>query len=255
MKLRHFAPPALVLAALCSMVFSLSGCAQLNHRPTQDPDALAKAMSIQALNGTIKTCKGMARTTLIREGKRQSFRMAWAAQAPDRARIILTASGQPIETIIADGKRVTFFSHTRAHAPHTTSSANPDLKAFTQIPVKMSDLIALLLGQIPVMEFDLAKRIPPPSPRLILKKKWGPTQQWIHFSSTGKIEKLECFTRENRPDYTLLYKNFTSMQGLEIPQDFSIQDPQGQRMDIQVLKFLPNAPIKETVFRLTPSGS
>ena len=245
--------PSLALIPLCLMTLFLTGCAGLTPQRAQDPTAWDRARAIQSLNQDIKTSKGMAQITVLHGGKRQRLGMAWAAQAPNRARIILTASGQPIETIIADGKKVTFFSHTRAHAPHTTASADPDLTSLTHIPVKMSDLIAVLLGQIPTMDFDSAQ-VTSTTP-LILKKKWGPRQQRLGFMPNGKIKKLECFTRENLADYTLLYKRWKSFQDHEIPKDFSIQGRQGDQMDILVLKFFPNVPIKEKAFRLTPTGS
>ncbi len=145
------------LVCLISLA-GLCGCSiQKPHTdPAQDAAAQAAAEAVKNLNRDIATSKGLAHLRLETANGSQTFQMAWAVQTPDRLRLTFTALASPVETVIADGSQVIFISHTGRHRPHTTASSDPDLEPYTGVPLKLSDLICLLSGQIPVQPFHHA---------------------------------------------------------------------------------------------------
>ncbi|MCG8567514.1 MAG: hypothetical protein MI747_20775 [Desulfobacterales bacterium] len=243
---------------LFSLLF-LGGCVGIRPKtdPAMDRQALARITQIRALNQEIQTTKGMGKIQLIQGSKSQSYKLAWAAQAPDKARIILTFSGQPLETIIADGEHVRFISHTGRHSPHTTPGPNPDLDSFLNVPVRLSQLIALLLGQIPVPEFDDAwfTHTDPATAPIGLKNNFS-SQHWqITPNPQGKITKIELLDRNQNQVFFLEYQARKSFKEFQIPSRIHMGNHQGNEIFLTISRFFPNAPVKESAFRLTPTGS
>lgn len=237
----------------------VSGCGGL--RPKTDPalDALARnlALDIRALNQDIESSKGTGWVKLETDTRQDVFNIAWAAVAPNRLRITFLVSGHPFETIVATGKSVTFVSHTGQHEIHTSASSDPDLKDFIQIPVKLSELIAILLGHIPVHPFDQAwfeGGITCPSP-IALKQNWKPFIQKLHTSQDGEVQQLMSLDQDYHLIYDIIYGEYQTFEGNQVPVTLLIQDAMGRKVHINLTRFMPNAPVKESVFQLTETGS
>lgn len=141
--------PLIFLGTGFIFLLVISGCTPLKPQtdPTLDKKASLLAKSTRSLNQDILSSKGTGWVEVTTHQRKDKFKLAWAAQAPNRLRITLLVSGHPVETIVATGEHVTFISHTGEHPPHTTLSSDPDLEKFIQIPMKLSGLTALQIGR------------------------------------------------------------------------------------------------------------
>jgi hypothetical protein len=236
-----------------------SGCTFL--RPHTDPGLDTKARllagTLLSLNQEITSSKGIGWAALITDTRTDKFKIAWAASGPNRLRITLLVSGHPVETVVATGEHVTFISHTGEHTPHTTVSGDPDLEKYLHVPLKLSDLIAILLGHIPIKKFDHARFEPGESnsASIILTRNWKSSFQQLHMDSVGKVQQLVFFDRDNTPLYDITYLDYQTHGQSRIPATLLIKDSAGRRIHLTFTRFIPNPPIKESVFRLTESGS
>jgi outer membrane lipoprotein-sorting protein len=235
------------------------GCSVLG--PKTDPIIDEKARNLAAdagsLNQDIESSKGTGWIEMETGRTREKFKIAWAAASPNRLRITFLVSGHPVETIVATGEQVTFISHSGKHKPHTTASNDPDLKEFIHVPIKLSGMIAILLGQIPLLEFDHAWLEPEEtlSSSVILKKNWQTNFQKIHIGKDGQIKQV-LFLKQNKTLlYDITYLDFQLSGSNHIPVKLLIQDSFGRKIHISLTRFIPNPPIKESVFKLTDSGS
>ncbi|MEE4362538.1 MAG: DUF4292 domain-containing protein [Desulfotignum sp.] len=246
----------LVLTALVCAV-CLTGCAK--PRPVTDPvldkTAWQSAAAIRKMNQDIRTSKGTGRVRLESGNSIQTFQIAWAAQAPDRVRMTFTASGLPVETIVADGSRVTFISHTGRHRPYSPASENPDLEPYTQVPVRLSDLISLLLGRIPVQNFDDAWFLPDDPFRIRLRKKFSSLSQEMLLHPDDTLNMLRLLDRENTARWEIHYHAFDRIKKHMVPVHMTITSGSLQKVQVRITRFWPNIPVKESVFQLTPGGS
>ncbi len=246
----------LFLTALVCAV-CLAGCAK--PRPETDPvldkTAWQSAAAIRNMNQDIRTSKGTGRVRLESGNSIQTFQIAWAAQAPDRVRMTFTASGHPVETIVADGSRVTFFSHTGRHKPYSPASENPDLEPYTQVPVRLSDLISLLLGRIPVQSFDDAWFLPDDPFRIKLRKKFSSLSQELVLQPDDTLNTLRLLDREDTARWEIRYHSFDRIEKSMVPVHMTITSGSLQKAQIRITRFWPNIPVKESVFQLTPAGS
>lgn len=256
----HGRVPSLTLMFLVwSLLLLVTGCTPL--RPQTDPGldkkALRLANSVLSLNQDITSSRGTGWVEVETHTQTAKFKIAWAASAPNRLRITFLVAGHPVETIVATGDHVTFISHTGEHDPHTTFSSDPDLKKYLHIPVKLSGMIAILLGHIPLEKFDHAWFKPEDSnfPPIILAQNWKSTFQQLHINKVGKVQQLVFLDKDNLPIYDITYIDYQAYGKSRIPATLLVKDVAGKKIHLTLTKFIPNPPIKESVFRLTESGS
>ncbi|OQY53454.1 MAG: hypothetical protein B6230_00020 [Desulfobacteraceae bacterium 4572_89] len=236
-----------------------TGCAILG--PITDPAMNEKARHLTAYvksqNQDIKSSKGTGWIELDTKTQKEKLKIAWAASGPNKLRITFLVSGHPVETIVATGKKVTFISHAGRHKPHTIASNNPDLKKFIHVPVKLSEMIAILLGHIPLQEFDHAmfESMETQPSTIVLKKNWKSSVQKIHMNKNGQIQRILSLDSKGAPAYDITYLDYRFLGLNNIPVALKIQDSLGRKIHITLTRFIPNPPLKESIFKLTESGS
>jgi hypothetical protein len=256
----HGRVPYLILMSLVWILLLLvTGCTPLRPQTDAglDKKALRLANSVLSLNQEITSSKGTGWVEVETDTRADKFKIAWAASAPNRLRITFLVSGHPVETIVATGNHVTFISHTGEHDPHTTFSSDPNLKKYLHVPVKLSDLIAILLGHIPIKKFDHAWFKPGDNnfPPIILAQNWKSTFQQLHLNKVGKVQQLVFLDKDNISIYDITYIDYQTYGESRIPATLFVKDAAGKKILLTLTKFIPNPPIKESVFRLTESGS
>jgi hypothetical protein len=248
--------PVFFLVCLISLA-GLCGCSIQKPRtdPALDAAAQAAAEAVRNLNRDITTSKGLARLQLETANGIQTFQMAWAAQPPDRLRLTFTALASPVETVVADGRQVTFVSHTGRHRPHTTASSDPDLEPYTGVPLKLSDLICLLSGQVPVQPFYHAWFSPDDPDLIQLTGRFASQFQELIPAPDRPLKSLRLKNRRNELRCEIRYHRFDVIDSRLIPMDLTIADGTGQQARMTITRFWSDIPVKESVFQLTPFGS
>ncbi|MCK5347794.1 MAG: hypothetical protein KAJ25_00305, partial [Desulfobacula sp.] len=183
------------------------------------------------------------------------FRIAWATIFPNKIRITFLLSGLPVETIIATGEKITFLSHTGEHSKYSYNSKDPDMKDYILVPVKLSEMILVLLGRLPVKNFDDAWFSPSDSSlsTIILKQNWKGFTQSIHFNDKGKVDGLKTTDLSGKLLYEMTMIKYKTHDFGNIPVKIEIKDKDNRKLTLEITNFLPNPPIKESVFQLTES--
>ena len=235
----------------------ISGCASL--RPATDPLLDNKAFDLATKAGSfnkhIVASKGTGWARLETKTKKEKFKIAWAAVFPNKIRITFLLSGHAIETIIATGEKITFVSHTRAHAKYSYNSKDPDMKGYVHVPIKLSEMILVLLGRLPVKKFDDAYFSPLDSSlsTIILKQDWKALTQHLHFTGKGKINNLTSTDISGNLLYEMTIIKYKTYNFADIPVKIQIEDSDNRKLIIEITNFHPNPSIKESVFQLTDS--
>jgi len=243
-----------------SIVFILifSGCAL--HRPATNPlldkKALLFANQTQSFNQHIITSKGTGWARIETKTKTDKFKIAWAVVSPNKIRITFLMSGLPVETIIATGEKITFFSHTGEHSKYSYNSKDPDMEDYIQVPIKMSEIILILLGRIPVKKFDNAYFSPsdPSLSSISLEQNWKGVTQSLHFNDKGKIHGLKSRDLSGKLLYEIMITQYKIYDFGNIPIKIEIKDMDNRKLTLDITSFQPNPPIKESVFQLTEPG-
>jgi len=252
MNIQHPLPAFLVFAALT--VF-MSGCMPL--RPETDPQMDQKALSlsneVRSFNRHITASKGKGWAKLESQGKADRYRMAWAAVQPDKIRITFLMSGNPVETVVSTGEKISFLSHTGKHDPYTSESNTPDMEDYLGVPIKMSELIAILLGHIPLKNFNDAYFSPLDSSleTVITREKEKNGLQFLNFNDNRKINRIQSKDNFETLLFEILVLAYVPHGSDDIPAKLQIRDKENRILTLEITDFEPNPPIKDAVFELT----
>jgi len=250
-------PRTLFSISILGILTLAAGCAP--PKPATDPARDAKAMNMalaaREQNADISTTKGQGRLTLMLAHGKERFRLAWAAQAPNRLRLTLLASAHPVETIAASGEWVSIISHTGRHKPHTAPSTDPNLGPYINLPVRLSDMINILLGRFPLRPFDRAWFVPEKSHTVRTSQNFSPIVQQIQFDDEEKIAAVSLLEKGGGTVFRIEYSRYQARDGRLIPEMMTLTDGQGSSLELTLFNIQPNAEVKPSVFRLTGAGS
>lgn len=235
----------------------MSACTSLtpSPEPVQDQKAREIAQHAQSFNHAVTASKGMAKARLETRSGVQSFKIAWAAVFPDKARVTFMMSGYPYETIISDGRTTTFISHTGEHAPHTSPSGNPNFKNYIDIPVKLSELLSVLLGRYPLRPYDRAFYIPNESdlPTIALKNGWKSIGQYLDLDADQRIGRMRNTDYQGGITHSLTFREYKKIGDTLIPHQIFFQDHEDRILSFRITFFQVNPEIKSTVFQTKSS--
>ena len=237
------------------VVLTAPGCALLGLQfdKSTDPHAEEIIHHTRALNAPITTSKGTGELTLTSGFRQEKYKIAWAAQSPNRLRMTLLMSGHPVETIAATGQWVTFVSHTGAHSPHSAVSADPDLDPYINIPLHLSELVSLLLGKVPERPFDRAWIHPETPDTVFASQSFSPQiQEWVT-GENGITTRYRVLDKKMNVIFQIWYSRFFKQDNFTVPGLITIKDGQQRGMEISLKSIILNIPVKESVFRLTGS--
>ncbi len=181
----------------------LSACATL-PKPEQIAEAEAMLAKLQAKNQGLKSFKGIGTIRLKDKDITQSSRVAWLGTEDGFLRIgLLTIAGQPAASIAYNGENLYFFSHLEGQF-YKQKTPDPDLEKLLSVPLKASEIIALLMGRVPVVKHRAAVIERNDSGQgwvLALKNSWGKAVEKIYLDDNrNDIKKVEIF------DGSLMYR-------------------------------------------------
>ncbi len=253
----------LIVAALSLF---LNSCAIQTSKinPLYEKKAIVLSKKAQEFNKHITTSKGTGWLRVETKKEFSKFKIAWAAAAPDKIRITLLITGHPVETIISNGKSITLISHTGEHPKKTYFTRDANLKQYINVPVKISEIITMLLGRLNVMPFDTAEYIPSESPdspapsdspgsvgpEIILKKNWGSAVQTLSYNQDEIVNKLVLSDLKGKPIYHMNILKYKSFEFGELPVKVEVDDLIDRKLTLTILNFEPNLTIKESLFQL-----
>ncbi|MBU1195336.1 MAG: DUF4292 domain-containing protein [Proteobacteria bacterium] len=237
------------------LVFGITGCA--SHRPVTDPaldrQAFARGVDAASCNQDISSSKGSGWAILQTPEKTEKYRFAWAVVHPNAIRMTFFSSGLPIETILMFKDVITFLSHTGRHDRYSYYSLDPDMERFIQVPVKMSEIILILLGRTPIKSFDDAyyTSTDETRPAVTLKNISENHTQYLQFDSKGHLKSLTVTDFLKNTVYSLTVNQYKTFDDRQIPAQIIIADAFQRKLTLDITDFKVNPEIKETVFKLT----
>ena len=184
---------------------------------------------------------------------KESFRVVWAAAYPDKARIVLLSYGSPIETIIVNHEQISFLSHTGKHGLHTRKAKDMSLEPYVGIPVRISELILILLGNLPVTGGEDVYFLPEDKSMstIVVHEKSKARKLHIKFDSDEKINCIQFRHSSGELLYEIQILKYSNFTFGNIPVQLEIKDMQDRKLFIEITNFTPKENIKDKVFQLT----
>lgn len=234
-----------------------SGCAHWRSTDTPGEMEARRTLSrLQAANAGLADCKGLGQVTLRTDAKSQRVRLAWAAKAPDQLRIeLLAVSGHPLAALASDGSHLYLRDNT-SNRFHKSNSPKANLEQLVKVPLQVPDLIAYLMGRVPAVTAERVVQMDNPhEPGYILElsRWWGAISQRIFLKPDGKtITRVVNFASEGKITYQMDLADHRPEGEFLFACRLSAFTPEGDRIDIRMERFWPNAGIDEGAFQLSP---
>jgi len=223
------------------------------------PDTQACLLRLQQTNQSLTTFKGLGQVSVVSHGQRQIFdRVIWAGAVPGRLRLAVRApSGLPLLSLSCDAEWVTVLDHSRGryHRAHVGDSSLSDY-----LPVALScrDLFDLLRGRAPAVEYDSAVWLPeaaatPGRAVIALKRRLRGTvaQLFVDPDRNCQLLGVDVLDVYGNPSYHARLAYGPDIDGFALPQRLNLESSQG-RMEIQVDRVMPNAPVADDLFVIAP---
>ena len=243
---------------LAAVVYS--GCASIkpDQTFTSDREAIETADRLYDFNREIKASKGRGLLTMAAKNRRVQYRIAWAAQSPDRARITLISSGIPVETLLFNKSRITLYSHTGRHSLKTYKSDDPSLEKVLSVPVKMRDIISVLTGRIPLKPYKYAwfeeRESKKETRSILLNVQSDKRMQQLIIDSDGGISQFSLLEGPDRPVYTVRFSGLQRFDSNALFTRMTITSESGESAVFSIQAFQKNPELKDSVFSLTKTG-
>jgi outer membrane biogenesis lipoprotein LolB len=249
---------------LIFMMIGSAGCSSMIANLHKTPyDAQTQKRARQLLEFALhkypapETFKGIGNIKIIKEGHVENGRIAWMASGADKLRIeLLTPYGQPWASFSSDGQHIYILVHTDQHYYKKVPS-DSGLKQIISISVQPEEIISLLSGQPPVIEYSFISLIESktaPGPVLFLQKKWWGGYQKIYLNETADhIRSVEVYDGSGKLKYKadLLLKTENDNR---IPYRLDISDGMGTKVQLVVNRHWAEVDISPSAFVLAPPG-
>ena len=252
---------------LIALAFYLTACGSLTA-PKTGPGIPAAPDEPQVLlaevkdrNTTLKHFKGIGKIKLRQNGKTLiDERIAWIGSEPSKLSLVVLVSGFPAIKMASDGQWLYYLESGREETVFKKMRANdPSLKRLISIPIRTSEIVAILAGRIPLREHHSLRLNFPEGgsgPVLELKNRWWGVLQKLYFDETKKqLHQVEFFNRTGSLEYRVKFENMKTSDGYRIPQRLHLSNDEGIDVLFRIDRFWANIEVSPSMFVLKPTGS
>jgi hypothetical protein len=268
-------------------IFFISACTSLSQRISEESKEFPSSSEAKAIisilksqNQTLKTIKGVGKITFLEsKEKEMTSRIAWVVSTPDKIRITLSSvSGHPMVSAASDGQWFYFVSHASGDF-YKKRLTNFNMKRFFSISIKSEDIVNILLGRIPVVDYDSADLIEDKSINgrsgkdferaevssfnkgvqgnknsffLLLKSKWGNVREKIYLNDKQDVHQVEMFDLAGTLVYRLELIRMQEIKSFQVPYRLKVSNDEGAGFQLVLDRCWADAAVNPSVFTLTP---
>jgi hypothetical protein len=213
---------------------------------------------IRQSNATLTSFKGIGRFSLRRDGlPPQRERIAWIGAPPRRLKVVVLAFGRPTLTVATDGSYLYLVDFANAKHPYRklrTKDAN--LKDILSIPIRTSEILAMLTGRIPIPEHTDLGIIPHETANrqvLVLTRKWHHSAAKIMVDKvTHEVKTVERFSHDGSLIYRARFVQMQTVNGYRVPAKLVLSTEDGVLLQLDIEQYMADVDITPTMFALTP---
>lgn len=241
---------ALIVAAAL-----LSGCG-LFSRPETDPAAQSALVRLQNHNAGLTRFKSIGRLTLQEQGKTiQSYRVAAAGKLPGKLRIDLLAPvGGSAASLASDSHSLFVMRHAKREF-HQWPVGNGSLDRFANLPLRISDLLALMTGRIPLEKdrFPLLDADHDGRPAgFRLTDRRGRMRQKITLDEAGRPVSAVWWAAGGQESMTVAFNGMHLVEGFALPRRIDLRGADEQLLVITLDRYMANPVVADALFVLHP---
>lgn len=255
-----------LLRILLTYVFAvcLVGCSSLS-RKTSEPEELAAMaearvvlLTLSNQNHTLKNFKGIGKIKAWQKGKKSiDERIAWIGSETVKISIVILISGHPAVKMASDGIWFYYYEAREGKPLYKKISAtDATLQRIVAVPIKPSDIIALLAGRTPLREHHSAVLHRQDSGAgyvLVLKKRWYGIVEKIYLAEDKiQVRQIEFFNRSGSLIYRARFDEMQAVNNYQVPARLSISNGEGMDFQLEIQKYWVDVAVSPSMFVLDP---
>ena len=244
----------LFLATLLTIAL-LTACTPV--RPKSIGDQMSQTFATELIqewsesSARVSSVQGLAKVKVHSPEKSMNGTQVILAEKPDRLRAeTLSLFGSPVLLLAADGERLGVLLPTR-NIYYTGAASPANLGRFIRIPLRLSDLVSVLLYQPPMIDARSEKAFELEEGGWLLIRSGSSRHQELTFNIERQLVEVSYFDRDKLL-LKITYGKFGEA-GDRFPLFFGIELP-GQKTTASLEFSDPetNGKLKAGIFQLTP---
>jgi hypothetical protein len=256
------------MALFATALFFVGGCSGLTaiFPPAPlGPEELEKAAQAQRMlsalsdqNQLLKNFKGIGKIKVWQEDKLQfDERIAWIGSMPSKVSMAVLVSGFPVIKIASDGEYL-YYYEVRDGRPYYKKMATTDasLDQILSIQIKVSDILHLLAGRVPLREHQSASLLGNNSGNgavLELKNRWRGVIEKIFLDDTkSRVKQIEFLNRSGALIYRAKFEEMQTIQGYTVPLRLSVSNDEGSHFLLDIDQYWVEDTLAPSLFVLNP---
>jgi len=206
-------------------------------------------------NESLSAIKGLGRIKYTSNSRTQSARLAWMAAEPGKIRLLAyDLTRQPILRIIGNGETVDLWSYQDEGGKKGTY-AETSLQLYLGLPVKVSDIYALLAGRLPMrgyVHYTLSKLTEEGHFVLTFYDGSGNTVEKVFLDGDHKtVRKATFFADRQKKIMQIRFDDHRQVGPYLLPFQILISDLSGGLIELRVERYWPDSAVPETAFRFS----
>lgn len=249
---------------MVSLLAALAGCAGLYPRPEDAVEAEARASAqrviarLKNLNRELIHYKGIG-TIRVRQSQITMIdeRIAWVASETAKLNLVILVSGHPAIKMVSDGQWFYYYEARKDRPVYKKLPASDsNLKRFTTMPIKTSDMIHLLAGRVPLREHHTARLERSDTGQgyvLVMERRWwGVAEKIFLDESRQRVHQIELYNRSGALAYRARFDSMQTIGGYRVPATLSMTN--GDDLDIQLVvhRYWADVDVSPSMFVLSP---
>ncbi len=240
----------MVVAVLCT------GCATIWAPPRDDAEARRLIDMVTRHNVALKQYKALTYVRVQANGNNLSGRVAIAAVTPDMLRLEwLSAIGQPLTRLAGNGSYIEYILPGEPRIRRMRQTAT-SLESLIQIPIGIPEVQSLVTGRPSLPDFAAAQVLHKDDTRIAIAliNRWGRLLSRIEVDSDqGRVLRLERMNSDGKIIYSIHWDHWQQRRTYTIPEHVDISTPEGQRLEMRMVRFMPDVDVPASIFQLATS--
>lgn len=233
-----------------------AGTVTVSKQPADDRQTEALIRFLTGPASQPASVKGIGALRLQTESGLRVARLAWIVAPGGRIRLeVLGPGGPSVLSLATDGSRVTGMIHDPGRF-FDYATADPDLERIVGVPIRASHLAALLMGRVPVVDYQstvLETATDGRSLKISLRRWWRVRQTIFMDTGTREPLRVEFFDTGGTLIYTAAFDKMQTVGRYRIPQVLVLSGP-GASLQLTASRLWTDVDLSPELFVMTPAS-